>query len=349
MIEILFLLRKRGVGEYGSLNSSGLINSALFVINALIEKAGYRIELQQCADANDIDKYVTKWKPRIVVVEALWVTPEKFRELQKLHPNVKWIVRIHSNLPFFATETMGMKWCHDYLDIPNVFVAPNNVKFHRSMKMTIGYDRPQNRIIYLPNNYVTGKELPTKEFDPETRVLDVGCFGALRLFKNHCNQATAAVEFAEKHNFKLRFHINSTRAECDGQNVLANLRHIFEPFAGKHQLVEHQWLEHDDFKELAASMDIGTQVSMTETFNIVASDLVDVAVPIVVSKEIDWADPRCFADPSDCESIVEALERVLLDKTVREETIVENSKRLADFSKNSVQRWMNTIDELLTK
>ena len=349
MIEILFLLRKRSEGEYGSLNSSGLINSALFVINALIEKAGYQVQMQQCVDANEIDRFVNKWKPRIVIIEALWVTPEKFRELQRLHPYVKWVVRIHSNLPFFATETMGMKWCHEYLGIPNVFVAPNNNKLHRSLKMTIGYDSPQNKIIHLPNNYRSDKiSTSLQPLKHDDNLLDIGCFGALRLFKNHCNQATAAVEFAEKHNFRLRFHINSTRAECDGQNVLANLRHIFTPFKGKHKLVEHQWLEHSDFKKLIATMDCCLQISLTETFNVVTADAVDMMVPVIVSKEIEWIDASCFADPSDCENIVKVMERIYLNNDTRKEIIISNNINLNNYSKNSTEKWTKFIDLLLT-
>ena len=51
-------------------------------------------------------------------------------------------------------------------------------------------------------------------------------------------------------------------------------------------------------------MDIGLQVSFSETFNIVAADFVSNHIPVVVSKEINWASPSYYADPTNFDDIV---------------------------------------------
>jgi hypothetical protein len=61
-------------------------------------------------DNNGIDREVTKYKPTHVIIEALWVIPSKFEILTKLHPNVKWIIRLHSEIPFLANEGIAMEW-----------------------------------------------------------------------------------------------------------------------------------------------------------------------------------------------------------------------------------------------
>ena len=64
----------------------------------------------------------------------------------------------------------------------------------------------------------------------------------------------------------------------------------------KHELVEYDWLTHDDFIDVVQSMDLGMQVSFTETFNIVTADFVNNNIPVVVSKEIPWVNPLFFAN-----------------------------------------------------
>jgi hypothetical protein len=57
-------------------------------------------------------------------------------------------------------------------------------------------------------------------------------------------------------------------------------------------------------------MDVGMQVSFTETFNIVAADMVAAGVPVVVSPEISWVYTYSQADPTDLPAIVSVLNSV---------------------------------------
>jgi hypothetical protein len=108
--------------------------------------------------------------------------------------------------------------------------------------------------------------------------------------KNTLTQAVAAMIYADKHNQLLRLHINTERIEQKGDSALKNVRALF---AGtKHELVEHKWLKHSEFVELVSHMDIGLQVSLTETYNIVTADFVAQSIPVVTSKEITFV--NCF-------------------------------------------------------
>ena len=68
-------------------------------------------------------------------------------------------------------------------------------------------------------------------------------------------------------------------------------------------------MPHEDFLILVRSMDIGLQVSFSETFNIVAADFINCDVPIVTCSEIDWSNKTLWADPTCSKSIVCALDR----------------------------------------
>lgn len=295
--KVLFILRKKQTSHsnYSSI-SSGLLNSAKFVSD-MLNKNGIESNLVEVRDNNCIDREVTKYKPTHVVIEALWVVPSKFEVLTKLHPNVKWIIRLHSDISFLANEGIAIEWIYEYLKYPQIKVSSNDFETNENFKMLTNGD-----FVYLPNYYPVGFFNKNKPKKSCMKTINVGCFGAIRPLKNQLIQAVAAIDYADTYNKKLRFHINVKRVEGKGEPVLKNLRELFENNP-KHELVEYGWLSHDEFIDLVQSMDLGMQVSFTETFNIVTADFVNNNVPVVVSKEISWVNPLFFANPSKVDSI----------------------------------------------
>lgn len=88
--KILFLSNKRSL-PYTDCNqlipvklSSGLSNSIKFVVD-MLQNRGYECEYEQVIDSNSIDKIVTGYKPQIVILEAIWFTPIKLKELAKIY------------------------------------------------------------------------------------------------------------------------------------------------------------------------------------------------------------------------------------------------------------------------
>lgn len=312
--KVLFILKYRhqSGGERAILKHSGLYNSATFVHEMLIAN-GYNSTLVQVVDNNEIDKYVTLHKPDLVIIEALWVVPEKFQILQKLHPRVKWIIRLHSELPFLANEGIAMEWINKYITLQNVFVSANSERSYRDLCNYILTRDPGlvNKVVYLPNFYPTEKNAVIGRSASDSGVIDIGCFGAIRPMKNHLLQAAAAVEFANRKGLHCRFHINSGRVEARGDEVLKNLRAFFNPLFGRHKLVEHPWMDRAEFLDLVKTMDIGLQVSLSETFNIVSADFVSQDVPIVTSSEVGWMPKFFVASPTNTESIIRAMSRTL--------------------------------------
>lgn len=302
MIRILFVCKKRGGPSYAGSGTYGLFNSASFVVdklNTVPEK--YHAGIVEAVDDNDIDRVVHAVKPDVVVIEAIWARPEKLLELSKLpkYKNVKWVVRVHSKATFLANEGIAIDWMWKYSAIKNVVVTVNNYEFYKDM-LAVGLP-----VEYLPNVYFAEYGLSRKERQC-SEWIDVGCFGSLRPMKNHLNQAIAAIIFAKIIGKKLRFHINSTRMEQKGENVLKNLKGLFNNTENT-QLVEHDWKPHYDFCKLVTQMDIGMQVSLSESFNIVTADFVHLGVPMVTSPEIKFTPYIFSANPVEVDEIVLAL------------------------------------------
>jgi len=314
------------------------MNSCQFIAEALRNR-GVEAKVVEVIDNNFIDREVHQYKPTHVIIEALWVVPEKFPVLLRLHPNIKWGVRIHSNMPFISGEGMAIKWLKGYLKIQekfeNFYVLTNSYRMGTELELALGLE-----VEYLPNIYAPAlcerENVPRETF--RCVYVDIGCFGAIRPLKNQLEQAVAAIIFANELGQPLRFHINSTRVEQNSDPILRNLISLFHD--SPNQLVTHPWLPHREFIKVVRTMDYGLQVSFSETFNIVAADFVNNNIPFVGSPEIEWLAPRSMASPTDWKNIVEALRR-----STSERLINKNRRSLQRFSEESLKYWLEFVHQ----
>lgn len=341
--KVLFLLKRRE--DYNEIThsprglSTGLYNSASFM-DTMLNDGGVESVMEVAIDNNCIDKFVTRHRPTHVIIEALWVVPSKFAILTKLHPNVKWIIRIHSEMPFMAGEGMAMNWIGDYFDYDNVLIGVNAPRMMSEIKAFMQTKHPGRimdyKIIYMPNFYP--QEYDRKEFNQNKYWVDVGCFGAIRPLKNHMLQAVAAVKFANKLGKQLRFHINSGRIEMQGNAAMHNLRGFFEHLADQgHQLVGHEWRPREEFLELCAKMDMGVQCNFSETFNIVTADLISKGVPIVGSYEIPWATRWFNARPAESDEIADMMMRTYKYPQIN---VALNQRNLTKYTNKTRDIWL---------
>lgn len=344
--KVLFILKRKQ--NYDSIKdshvgmSTGLYNSASFVNNMLNEQ-GVESNISVVVDNNDIDREVTKYKPTHVIIEAMWVVPTKFSVLTKLHPKVKWIVRIHSELPFLANEGNAIDWIGDYVGYKNVLIGTNAPNITRELKdflkntKQLSKKKIQKKLIYLPNYYP--QDYKCKEFHSDKDIIDISCFGAIRPLKNPLVQAFAAIEFANKIGKKLRFHINSGRVEQKGESVNKNLESLFAHISDSgHQLINHKWCPREEFLKICGQMDIGLQVSFSETFNIVSADLVSQGVPVVTSSEIPWTNPLFDSKPTNSKNIYHKL---LLTYFFPNLNLKSNRYLLTRYTNKSKRIWLN--------
>ncbi len=321
--------------------SSGLLNSARQV-NEMLQDHGIESHLVQVLDNNGIDREVNKYKPDFCIIEALWVVPGKFDILHKLHPKVKWIIRLHSETPFIAMEGIAMEFIFNYLKHKNVYVAANSPRMLKDLKAIISTEY-QYKLMYLPNYYDPDKN---HEHDVEKNKndgIDIGNFSAIRPLKSNLLQAMAAIRYAKETSRCLRFHINGTRIENKGDPVIKNIRALFNNIDNyQFKLVEHSWLEPKNFRKLVGTMDMVMQVSATETFCIVAADAVAQNVPIVVSKEIPFAS-RLFVvtDFTDIDAIVGKMYDVELYGKLGLTFL--NKRGLQKYNKHTIAVWLKVF------
>jgi len=299
-------------------------------VSDVLNAAGIQSKLVIVTDNNDIDREVAQFKPTHVFIEALWVVPDKFRVLKALHPEVTWVVRIHSQIPFLALESIAMEWVKQYV-AEGVVVAANSIEAGVDLETVV--DSPL--ITYLPNYYPTDGFKAPKKFKGKT--INIGCFGAVRPFKNQLLQAIAAIQYSDSHDLTLTFHINATRIE-KGEGVLQNLRALFS--GTRHTLSEDVWMTHCDFLAfLRNQIDLSMMVSFTETFSIVSADAVSQGVPIVVSSQVYWADKHSFVSTTAQSDMVQGIAAAIAKPKFTD----RNQKNLATFSKQARKVWLEYL------
>lgn len=320
---ILFVIKR--FYDYNGYNqvTNGLKTSAGFVVD-MLKREGHKARLVEAVDGNCIDRLVTEFKPKIVILEALWVTPEKMKELKKLHPRVRWVIRIHSEISFLAQEGISIEWLAAYIKL-GAEVAFNSLQAQEDFEC-IG------KSLYLPNWYpVRSLRYEHERNDECSDIVNIGCFGAIRPLKNQLEQALAAIRYAQNNDKKLRFHLNGTRQEQGGDNNLKSIEAALK--ATNNELVLHPWLDHEDFLELVQKMDFCLQVSLSESFNLVSADAVSMGVPLIGSAAIRWLPRRSQAPTDSAKVIAEYMD--LTDQI----TVVMNHTALADYSNKSAAIW----------
>ncbi len=331
-IKVLFICKKIN-SSYGS--SFGLINSCRLIQKAFKEKTNIHCKIVEVHDNNYIDKEVRQYAPTHVIIEALWVVPEKFNILLKIYPKVNWFVRIHSEIPFLANEGIAFDWLFKYRKIANrfgnLFISANSQTCKWDLERVINTD-----VIHLPNIYIINGDNDGK---PKNKfIVNIGCFGAIRPLKNQLAQAIAAIFFSNSIGKQLCFHINASRVEQKGEEVLKNLVALFENT--EHKLICHKWYSHEEFIKVIRKMDLGMQISFSETFNIVAADFVSQNIPIVVSPEIEWASYFYKCQPTNIKRMIEKLKFAYDHPNFQ----FLNKISLNHYNKHSLRSWERELE-----
>jgi hypothetical protein len=95
-------------------------------------------------------------------------------------------------------------------------------------------------------------------------------------------------------------------------------------------------MEHHDFLRLISKMDIGLQVSLSESFNIVTADCIVKRVPVIVSEEISWVDDISKVMVDDSKIIAEKIKEFLKHP---DRVINKNLRALRRYEIHALETW----------
>ena len=312
----------------GSKKESGLSHSTEVISKSIGDSV-----VEHIGNVSEIHQLIKKYNPEKVVIEAVWLPAEKFHDLKIVHPRVKWYVHLHSQIPFLAIEGQALGLLMGYIQHGVKLIANSKESFN-SLSVLYG-----KNVEYLPNLYLK-ENLDPVRIRKDKVFVDVACFGSIRPMKNHLTQAMGAIKFARQIRKPLRFWVNSTRVEGGGHPVLSNLINMFEGLEDA-QMIASPWIEPEKFRQtLRDEIDIGLQVSMSETFNVVAADMVTAGLPVVGSPAIKWLSPASkVLNIEDADEICHRMKVAYLNDEQRQ--IVQlNQHNLSSWSRVAKEKWI---------
>jgi hypothetical protein len=271
------------------------------------------------------------------VIEAPWISADATQKLMSEFPGVHFLVRCHSQIGFLQVEAGAITILRDLLLLQdgavNLTVAANNRRLKSWVERT--YD---GACLYLPNLYDLERVARKRDRPHDHRLLRIASFGALRLLKNHTTAAAAAMMVARQRGSDLEFWVNVNREE-HGKGVLDALRAMFRGLCWA-KLVEQPWEDWAKFRRTVAHIDLGMQISMTETFNITTADAVAEGVPCVTTPAIEWV-PAYWQVESDRVEDVARVAGHLLSST---DGAADGLCALKRYCEEATDRWLRYLD-----
>jgi hypothetical protein len=271
-----------------------------------------------------------------VEIAAPWIETADLAAMAGEFPEVMWTVVCHSNVGFLNADPHAIHLMQELADLQiashNIFTAGNSRKFTDWATETWGV-----HMVWLPNLYNLAETFPEqvrKSWDGNS-VLKVGLFGAQRPLKNLVTSAAAVATLARWFEVPIELHVSSGRAEGANFNALREL-------TGRRRdlkVIYTGWLPWPEFRQYLRGMDLGLQVSYTESFNNVAADFIAEGIPVVISDAIDWA-PRGWQAKADDPLDVARVAEYLLRSPI---AIRDGQRALREYVDNGVivrRRWL---------
>lgn len=300
--------------------------TGLSVAIGMIKQLSNEIELLKCFSHEEVYATIKKRSPKLVIFQAMSFSYHTLLECKRMFPNVEICAHLHSKFPFLGVESSPVTFIERCIS-HGIKIIFNN---RDALNMF-----PFENCLYLPNVYTAPRFIPTPLFNSEKKIdsINIGCHGSMRHMKNHVVQAAAACRLAKKLNKKLYFHVNTTRDDGELKFVQGSLQKVLRMHGA--EMVECNWMDHREFVSYCSNLDLGMQISLCETFNLVAADYVTAGIPIVVSPEIDWVTDESKASTSDISEIISKMEQALENKSL----IEVNKNCLVDHNIKAVYDW----------
>ncbi|MGO9086552.1 MAG: hypothetical protein ACLQBK_15090 [Candidatus Sulfotelmatobacter sp.] len=233
-----------------------------------------------------------------VVISAPWIPTNDLALMAYKYPEVKFTVLSHSNVGFLQADPRAIALLREGADLeralPNFQIAANS----RSLRnwWQAAYQTP---MLLLPNMYPFEAVRHKRAWCGGT--LRIGCFCAVRPYKNVLTAAAAALEVGVRLRASdLEFWISGGRNEGDGGTMVEAIHQMYVNVP-RAKVVLNPWESWPQFLGTIGSMDLLIQPSYTETFNMVTADGIARGVPSVVGEAIAWA-PRNWMAATDSAS-----------------------------------------------
>jgi hypothetical protein len=166
-----------------------------------------------------------------LVISAPWIATANLASLASQNPDLEIAVVSHSNIGFLQADPRAIELLRQGAELaqgcPNFHVGGNSQRFQTWWQATYG-----TAMTLLPNMYPTGSAKARPMWQQGR--LRMGCFCAIRPYKNVLTAAAAALEVGQRLRVTdLEFWISGGRREGGGQTIFAAIQQMYSECAAR--------------------------------------------------------------------------------------------------------------------
>ncbi len=235
------------------------------------------------------DKWIEETAPRVIVLSAFIVRPFDLDALARKFKRVTFLQRCHSNLAWLFQSREDF---HSAAETIRVSKDQGNVVYslvcEREAKAWSAAGVP---VACVPNVWSGGFAEHGRDALRDPATVNLSAFFAVRLLKDPAGHVMAAANVNAYRPARLHMQLDRSDSPAYGEQVkrVAALTHC--PVAA------HPYRAHDAYlKWLGDTVDVGLQLSLTESFNYVALEHLALGIPCVTSRAVEFSPWRVDAE-----------------------------------------------------
>lgn len=308
---------------------------------------GYIVEIWPILSAADLasqlaaDRELAKLPQHLpvthVVISAPWIPTVQLTPIVRQYSATEFVVVSHSNIGFLQADPTAIQVLRSGSELeqaaPNFHIAANSDKFQTWWLAAYG-----TRMLLLPNLYPFDSVRHKPAWTGGR--LRIGCFCAIRPYKNVLTAAAAALEVGVRLRVTdLEFWISSGRTEGGGNTIVAAIHQMYANVP-RAKIVENNWASWPQFLSTVGAMDLMLQPSYTESFNMVVADGISRGVATVVGDAINWAPSNWIASTDSAADLANKAIALLHDPGA----IDEGVKALTNHNDSGLRGWKQYLE-----
>ena len=244
---------------------------------------------------NSLEKWIEaidKAKPKVVLIRALLCSELVVEILANRYPKINFVSTCHSALAFAGTTpivvTRAAKLIKLSTQYHNIYYAHANKAEVLAFRKIYGTENAYN-ILWLPN-VVKSSLLKKRSYD--TKRTDIFLCCVWRSLKNMLGQIYAVAYAARIKRIRFLLSVPNVGVDDNISMLIKECRKL-----PNFDMVMVSWRDNQDYIEwMAQNVDIVMQASLTESFNYVAWEAMDLGIPVVGSPAITYCSIKANPD-----------------------------------------------------
>lgn len=258
----------------------------------LLSEAGITAACLVNPNDEDLPRLLTRLKSKLVLNRGFLISPEAIDRMALKLPHTKFLAMNHSSYPFLISSPWAWKRHTQFMAMAerrnNCFVGTPDERNH------LAAIRPDlaEKLVWIPN----GSDVPDWKARSIGSPPIISLIGAGRQLKNLPNQLAGFALAQRQREMRLFLSIRGNEWDemlaeaCGYLHITADVR---------------PWVDWREYQERIRGVDVGLQVSFTESFNYVGLEHMLLGVPVVGSSALRFLPRGWQTDPEDPQAISE--------------------------------------------